>query len=118
MQNLGLLKKFEMTKNQDKKTTFFRFNGVDVLHANFPFILFMALLVIVYIGNAHSAEKKKRQLQALKSEVKEARWQYEIAKNKVIYGSTQSQLAKKLDLEDRKLRVKVPKTLSDTRIKK
>jgi hypothetical protein len=41
-----------------------------------PFVLFVALLGMVYIGNRHLAEKNIRDIDKLTKEVKELSWDY------------------------------------------
>ncbi len=85
-----------MTKKQNKKATIFQFDGIDILYRNISFVCFLALLGVVYISNAHSAEKKARKLKSITDEVKQVRWQFESVNHELIYNSTQSQLAEKL----------------------
>ncbi len=41
-----------------------------------PFILFLGFLAVVYIANAHYAERNVRRIQTLQKELKEQRWHY------------------------------------------
>ncbi|NNE28899.1 MAG: hypothetical protein HKN16_04660 [Saprospiraceae bacterium] len=43
---------------------------------NLPFILFITLMLVFYIANSHSAEKKIRLIQDSQKEVKSLRWEY------------------------------------------
>jgi len=86
-----------MTKKQNKKTTIFQFDGIEIVYRNISFVCFLAFLGVLYISNAHSAEKKARKLKQVKEEVKQVRWQYESVNHSLIYNSTQSQLAEQLE---------------------
>ena len=85
-----------MTKGQHKKTTNFRFKGIEWLFMNLPFVCYLALLGIVYIYSVHSVEGNLRKIEALKSEVNDTRWRYMNIKQEIMYGSTQSQIEKKV----------------------
>ncbi len=54
---------------------------------NFPFVLFLSFLTVVYIANAHFAEKQIRQIQTLQHEVKNLRRQYNSLKSENMYKS-------------------------------
>jgi len=89
-----------MTKKQNKKTTIFQFDGIDILYRNISFVCFLALLGVIYIFNAHAAEKKARKLKMVTDEVKQVRWEFESVNHELIYNSTQSQLAEKLKQQE------------------
>ncbi|MEP7269535.1 MAG: FtsL-like putative cell division protein [Saprospiraceae bacterium] len=86
-------------RSQNKSLRNF-FAGGMVLK-NLPFIYFSGLLALFYIANAHSAEKKVRQIHKLRDEVKELRWQYMSFKSEFLFSSSPTQLAndvKSLDM--------------------
>ena len=62
-----------------------------------PFIAFIALLCMVYIGNKHLAEKNVRSIDKLTREVKELSWDYKTLKADLMLKSTQSEVAKQVD---------------------
>src|SRR5450432_585239 len=41
-----------------------------------PFLLYVAVLAMVYIGNAHYAEKNVRDLDDIEKQLNQQRWQY------------------------------------------
>lgn len=100
-----------MAKN--KKTTKRQFKGIEKLYSNFPLICFIALLAVLYIGVAHKAEKKARKIQVLKTELDEVRWQYEDIRHRLLYESTQSQLAERLKEKNLNISSTVPKKLKE-----
>ena len=64
---------------------------------NFSYLLFLGFLALVYIANAHFAEKKVREIQQLQKEIKELKWQYTSIKSETMYKSIQSQIDASLD---------------------
>lgn len=87
------------------------FSGLGDLNAgmilkNLPFILFLGLLAIVYIANAHYSEKKVRQIQQLQNEVKELRWNYMSIKSELMYNAKRSEVVK----EGKALNLRLPRT--------
>jgi len=59
-----------------------------------PFVMFLALLSLLYIANGYYAQAKDRELDKLNSELGELRTQYVIAKSKLMYLSKESEVAK------------------------
>lgn len=59
---------------------------------NFSFLLFLCFLGIIYIANAHFAEKSVRDIQKLQKEIKELKWEYMSIKSNLMYRSMQSQM--------------------------
>ena len=62
-----------------------------------PFILFVALLGMIYIGNRHLAEKNIRDIDKISKEVKELSWDYKTAKADLAFKSTLTEVAKRAD---------------------
>ena len=69
---------------------------------NFPFVLFVGFLLLVYIANAHYAEKKVRMIQKLEGEVKELRWHYISLKTELMRQSKRTEVME--DVEAKGLR--------------
>lgn len=63
---------------------------------NFRFLLFIGFLVIVYIANAHLAEKGVREIQRAEAQIKQLKWEYITIKSETMYKSMQSQLEQSL----------------------
>ena len=61
-----------------------------------PFLLFLAFLAIVYIGNSFYAEKNIRKIERLQKKVKVQRYDYITNKSKLMQSSRQSKVAKNL----------------------
>ena len=76
---------------------------------NLTFVFFIGFLGLVYIANAHFAEKKVRQIQSLQKEMKELRWEYMSLKSDIMYNYKLSEVSKKVELKG--LRLKSPKKI-------
>jgi hypothetical protein len=66
--------------------------GASLILKNLPFVLFLSFLTIIYIANAHYAEKQVRQIQTLQSEVKELKRQYNSLKSETMFKSRLAQV--------------------------
>jgi hypothetical protein len=68
--------------------------GVPVKYL--PYALFIAGLLIFYIGNSHYAERTIRQTDKIKIEVEDLRADYTTLKAELMFASKQSEVAKKV----------------------
>ncbi|MEZ4933377.1 MAG: FtsL-like putative cell division protein [Saprospiraceae bacterium] len=55
--------------------------GASLILKNLPFVMFLGFLTVIYIANAHFAEKQIRQIQTLQQDVKELKRQYNSLKS-------------------------------------
>ena len=62
-----------------------------------PFVLYVAFLGMIYIGNRHLAEKNIRKIDKLNKEVKELNWAYKVAKADMAFKSTLNEVAQRTD---------------------
>jgi hypothetical protein len=62
-----------------------------------PYLFFLAFIGILYIANIYYAEKKIREINGLRKELKELRYEYITEKSKLMYRSKQSEVAKSLE---------------------
>lgn len=62
-----------------------------------PFIIFVAFLGMIYIGNRHFAESNIRDIDRLGREVKELSWDYKTLKADLMMKSTRTEVAKEVD---------------------
>jgi len=76
-----------------------------------PFIVFLAMLAMVYIANRHFAEKNIREIDKLSKEVKELSWDYKTLKADLMLKSTQTEVAKRVDTLGLKEPVEPPKKI-------
>ncbi|WP_462266262.1 FtsL-like putative cell division protein [Mucilaginibacter sp.] len=77
-----------------------------------PFIFFVALLGMIYIGNRHLAENNLRDIDKLSKEVKELSWDYKTTKAEFAFRSTLSEVAKRADTLGLKQPVEPPQKLT------
>jgi len=78
-----------------------------------PFVLFIALLGMIYIGNMHLAEKTIRDIDKVSKESKELSWDYKTSKADLAYKSTLSEVAKRADTLGIKESIEPPQKLKD-----
>ncbi|MGX5820489.1 FtsL-like putative cell division protein [Chitinophaga lutea] len=64
---------------------------------NLPFILFLAVVALVYIANAHLAEKKVRRINKLSKEIKELKWEYLSVRSELMFRSKLSEVSKAVE---------------------
>ncbi|HTD41052.1 MAG TPA: FtsL-like putative cell division protein [Mucilaginibacter sp.] len=82
-----------------------------------PFVLFLAFLGMIYIGNMHLAEKNIRDIDKMTKEVKELTWDYKTAKADLAYKSTLSEVAKRVDTLGIKESIEPPQRLKEQEVK-
>jgi len=82
-----------------------------------PFLLFLAFLGMLYIGNMHMAEKSIRDIDKIGKEVKELTWDYKTAKADLAFKSTLSEVAKKVDTLGIKESIEPPQRLKAEEVK-
>lgn len=76
-----------------------------------PFVIYLALLGMIYIANRHFAEKNIRSIDKLSREVKELSWDYKTLKADLMLKSTQTEVAKQVDTLGLKEPVEPPKKI-------
>jgi len=62
---------------------------------NLPFLLFLAVLAILYISNTYYTERIYREIESTKSELKELRYRYITAKSALMFNSRESVITDK-----------------------
>ena len=62
-----------------------------------PFVLYVAFLGMIYIGNRHLAETNIRDIDKMTKEVKELTWDYKSTKAELAFKSTLSEVQKRAD---------------------
>jgi hypothetical protein len=62
-----------------------------------PFILYVAFLGMLYIGNRHLSENNLRDIDKISKEVKELSWEFKSSKAELAFKSTQTEVAKRAD---------------------
>ncbi|RLD81979.1 MAG: hypothetical protein DRJ15_02895 [Bacteroidetes bacterium] len=61
-----------------------------------PYFLFLSIMVMFYIANTYYAEKKERDIQAMRKSLKELRYEYITTRSELMRQSQQSEVATKL----------------------
>ena len=92
------------------------FNAEKATNA-LPFVLFLAFLGMIYIGNMHLAEKNVRDIDKIGKEVKELTSDYKTAKADLAYKSTLSEVAKRVDTLGIKESIEPPQRLKAEEVK-
>jgi len=82
-----------------------------------PFILFLAMLGMIYIGNMHLAEKNIRDIDKITKQVKELSWDYKTAKADLAYKSTLTEVAKRTDTLGIKESINPPQKIKAEEVK-
>lgn len=72
----------------------------ELVFGNFQYLLFLGGLGILYIANAHYAEKGVRRIQHLQKQIKELKWEYTSVRSETMYKSMQSQIGSSM-IDDR-----------------
>ncbi len=86
-------------------------HSTEWVFRNFSFLLFLGFLALVYIANAHFAEKNVRDIQAIQKKIKELKWEYTSIKSETMYKSIQSQMDANLEPVGLNLANKGPKVI-------
>lgn len=76
-----------------------------------PFVVYIAMLGMLYIANQHFAVNNVRDIDKLNKEVKELSWDYKTLKAELMQKSTQSEVAKLVDTIGLKEPVEPPKRI-------
>jgi hypothetical protein len=92
----------EMPRQDSPENFFMQFFSKGFISAEqatsaLPFVLFVAFLGMIYIGNRHLAEKNIRDIDKLTKEVKELSWGYKSTKAELAFKSTLTEVAKRAD---------------------
>lgn len=78
-----------MAKKNISSGNYFAFGsmGASLILKNLPFVMFLGFLTVIYIANAHFAEKQIRQIQTLQQDVKELKREYNSLKSENMFNS-------------------------------
>jgi len=77
-----------------------------------PFLLFIALLGMIYIANRNFAERNIRDIDKVGKQVNELSWQYKSVKARLAFKSTLTEVIKKVDTLGLKQPVTPPQVLT------
>ena len=76
-----------------------------------PFILFLTLLGMTYIANAHRAELKMRHIEIIEKQAEEKYWEYMSVQAEITHRSTQSEIVRNMTDEGLQPAVEPPREL-------
>jgi len=76
-----------------------------------PIIYCLFFIGILYISSAHFVEKRMRNIQALKGELKELRWEYMTVKSDLMFSSTYSQVLGAVNSSEQLKSSSIPKRI-------
>jgi len=68
----------------------------DSFFKTIPYLGYLTILAIAYISNTYYAEKTFRQIEKIKIELKELRFQYISSKSELMYYGKQTEIAKRV----------------------
>jgi hypothetical protein len=68
----------------------------DSFFRTIPYLGYLTLLAIIYISNTYYAEKTFRQIERIKVELRELRFQYISSKSELMYYGKQTEIAKRV----------------------
>ncbi|MCB0637669.1 MAG: hypothetical protein KDC54_13660 [Lewinella sp.] len=85
-----------MAKRKDLYTQVREFQVSRFILDNLGYFLFLGFLAIIYIANAHLAERNVRQIQELQRDIRELRWQYMSLQSENMYNSLRSEVVDKV----------------------
>lgn len=88
--------------------------STDAATRALPFVLYLAFLAMIYIGNRHFAEKNIREIDKLDKEVKELNWDYKTAKAELAFKSTRGEVSQRADSLGLKETLEPPQKLTVT----
>jgi len=120
--NRSSVKAMEEKQLQDEKAAkqagWKRWLNYQSVVKQLPFILFLAVLAVLYIYNGHYADKTIRRINKTAREVKELKYEYIAVKSKMMFQSKQSELIKAVEPLGLKELVESPVVLKDSVLKK
>ncbi len=64
---------------------------------NLPFLLYVTILAMLYIGNTYYTEKTYKDIERTKNELKELRYQYINTRSELMFRSRQSEIIKQAE---------------------
>ncbi len=88
-----------MAKKDKQLRSYLAFGNVSasLVLKNLPFVMFLSFLTIIYIANAHYAEKQIRQIQTLQKQVKESKRQYNSLKSEIMFNSRLTEVGESVE---------------------
>lgn len=85
-----------MAKKNDLWSQLQSFQISGFILKNLAYFLFLGFLAVLYIGNAHLAERNVRKIQELQREIREKRWSYMSLQSENMFNSLRSEVAERV----------------------
>ena len=92
--------------------------NLETVVRQIPFILFLALIAILYITNSYYAENTVREINKVKNELKDLRAEYIYGKSELMFSSRQSEVAAMVADQEIKESTVPPQTIIVTKKEK
>lgn len=86
-------------------------NKISVLYSWLPYGALICALVLLYIANVHSVEKKIRAINEVHKDIEELKREHFSIMQKSWYNGTLNQVAKKVDGVDMENRIAIPRKI-------
>ncbi len=67
----------------------------EIVVSSLPYILFVAILALIYISNTYYSEKTVKEIERTKGQLKELRFQYITTKSTLMYYGKQTEIARR-----------------------
>lgn len=81
-----------MAKKKDTWSQIQSFQLSGFILKNLGYFLFIGFLAVLYIGNAHLAERNVRRIQELQRDIREMRWSFMSLQSENMYNSLRSEV--------------------------
>lgn len=81
-----------MAKQKDTWAQIQSFQLSGFILKNLGYFLFIGFLAVLYIGNAHLAERNVRRIQELQRDIREVRWSFMSLQSENMYNSLRSEV--------------------------
>jgi hypothetical protein len=92
--------------------------SIESVVKQIPFVLFLALIAILYIANSYYAENTIRDINKVKNELKDLRAEYIYTKSELMFSSRQSEVAAMVADQEIKESTVPPQTIIVTKKEK
>lgn len=92
-------------------------NWLNLMIKNLSFIVFLAMLGMIYITNVHLAERKMIRIERMEKELEILRYKYVDVKQSLLYTSAPSIIEKKVSDKGLRQTVRAPMVLEKEKVK-
>lgn len=89
--------KNSQAKNWMERLSIKRLFSYNNILSNLPFLLYLAMLAVLYIWNSHSAQRNLREMNKLQNELVEYNWEFTSAKSEQNNRTKQSEVSEMVE---------------------